>query len=85
MPGGRPPGSGAYSAAELRVLVLVAAEHFWRRKTVPTLELVGGRIGYSEKGLSRALVHRELSWPAIRSDALRRSLSYGGLLMPEVA
>ena len=53
--------------------MLVTAEALWRDGTVPTLVLVGHRIGYSADGLSRALVRRGLSWTAIRSDAYRRS------------
>lgn len=71
--GGRPVGHGTYSGAELRQLVLVAAEYFWRDGLAPTLTLVGDRIGYSADGLSRGLIRRGLSWPAIRSDAYRRS------------
>jgi hypothetical protein len=51
--------------------------------TVPTLEPVGWRIGYSADGLSRALRRRGLFWTAIRSDARRRS--FGRFMSGEVA
>jgi hypothetical protein len=73
LPRGRPKGSGTYSTAELRQSVLAKAEELWRDEQVPTLRLVAPSVGYSTDSLSRALVARDLSWTAIRSDARRRS------------
>ena len=81
--GGRPVGHGTYSSAQLRALVLMAAEDLWREGAPPTLRLVGLKIGYSADGLSRALVRLGLSWNAIRSDAYRRS--FGRFMSGEAA
>ena len=85
-PAHRPVGTGLYTTAELRPLVLITAEQLWRKGELPTLKLVAFKIGYSNRSgdsLSRSLVRHGLSWPAIRHDAYRRA--YGRLMSGEAA
>lgn len=79
MSGGRPVGSGTYSRLEWQRLAIGKAAELWQQRgRAPTLEAVAGALGYSRRGMGRALRRNNLHWVDIWNAAGRQSSS-GGL------
>jgi len=76
MPGGRPAGSGALTADQLRAIVLGAAAECWHASPTrgPSMLDVAMRLGLSENGLAKALRRHALAWRELRDESFRREL-----------